>query len=256
MKLKLEKPIVFFDLETTGLDVARDRIVELCYIRIEPNGNEEAKSMRINPEMHIPEVCSKVHGIYDEDVKDCPTFKEIAPELAKTFSGCDFAGFNSNKFDIPLLVEEFMRAGIDPDLSDRRFVDVQNIYHKMERRTLIAAYKFYCGKNLENAHSALADTRATYEVLQAQLDHYPDVLKNDVEFLAEYSTIGKNVDLAGRFVYNENGEEIVNFGKYKGKAIKDVLRTDPSYYSWIQQGDFTLNTKQVLEKLRLKYARR
>ena len=254
MKLKLEKPIVFFDLETTGLDVARDRIVELCYIRIEPNGNEEAKSMRTI--ITYRGMAMPVHGIYDEDVKDCPTFKEIAPELAKTFSGCDFAGFNSNKFDIPLLVEEFMRAGIDPDLSDRRFVDVQNIYHKMERRTLIAAYKFYCGKNLENAHSALADTRATYEVLQAQLDHYPDVLKNDVEFLSEYSTIGKNVDLAGRFVYNENGEEIVNFGKYKGKAIKDVLRTDPSYYSWIQQGDFTLNTKQVLEKLRLKYARR
>lgn len=256
MKLKLEKPIIFFDLETTGLDIARDRIVELCYIRIEPNGNEEAKSMRINPEMHIPEVCSKVHGIYDKDVKDCPTFKEIAPELAKTFSGCDFAGFNSNKFDIPLLVEEFMRAGIDPDLSDRRFVDVQNIYHKMERRTLIAAYKFYCDKNLENAHSALADTRATYEVLQAQLDHYPDALKNDVQFLSEFSAIGKNVDLAGRFVYNENGEEIVNFGKYKGKAVRDVLRTDPGYYSWIQQGDFTLNTKQVLEKLRLKYVRR
>ena len=256
MKLKLEKPIIFFDLETTGLDIARDRIVELCYIRIEPNGNEEAKSMRINPEMHIPEVCSKVHGIYDKDVKDCPTFKEIAPELSKTFSGCDLAGFNSNKFDIPLLVEEFMRAGIDPDLSDRHFIDVQNIYHKMERRTLIAAYKFYCDKNLENAHSALADTRATYEVLQAQLDHYPDALKNDVQFLSEFSSIGKNVDLAGRFVYNENGEEIVNFGKYKGKAVRDVLRTDPGYYSWIQQGDFTLNTKQVLEKLRLKYVRR
>ena len=256
MKLKLEKPIIFFDLETTGLDIAKDRIVELCYIRIEPNGNEEAKSMRINPEMHIPEVCSKVHGIYDKDVKDCPTFKEIAPELSKTFSGCDLAGFNSNKFDIPLLVEEFMRAGIDPGLSDRRFIDVQNIYHKMERRTLIAAYKFYCDKNLENAHSALADTRATYEVLQAQLDHYPDALKNDVQFLSEFSSIGKNVDLAGRFVYNENGEEIVNFGKYKGKTVRDVLRTDPGYYSWIQQGDFTLNTKQVLEKLRLKYVRR
>ncbi|MBO4641899.1 MAG: 3'-5' exonuclease [Bacteroidaceae bacterium] len=256
MRLKLEKPIIFFDLETTGLDIAKDRIVELCYIRIEPNGNEEAKSMRINPEMHIPEVCSKVHGIYDKDVKDCPTFKEIAPELSKTFSGCDLAGFNSNKFDIPLLVEEFMRAGIDPGLSDRRFIDVQNIYHKMERRTLIAAYKFYCDKNLENAHSALADTRATYEVLQAQLDHYPDALKNDVQFLSEFSSIGKNVDLAGRFVYNENGEEIVNFGKYKGKTVRDVLRTDPGYYSWIQQGDFTLNTKQVLEKLRLKYVRR
>ena len=256
MKLNLKNPIIFFDLETTGLDIAKDRIVELCYIRIEPNGNEEAKSMRINPEMHIPEVCSKVHGIYDKDVKDCPTFKEIAPELSKTFSGCDLAGFNSNKFDIPLLVEEFMRAGIDPGLSDRRFIDVQNIYHKMERRTLIAAYKFYCDKNLENAHSALADTRATYEVLQAQLDHYPDALKNDVQFLSEFSSIGKNVDLAGRFVYNENGEEIVNFGKYKGKTVRDVLRTDPGYYSWIQQGDFTLNTKQVLEKLRLKYVRR
>lgn len=256
MRLNLEKPIIFFDLETTGLDVAKDRIVELCYIRIEPNGNEESKSMRINPTVHIPEVCSKIHGIYDEDVKDCPTFKEIAPALNETFKGCDLAGFNSNKFDIPLLVEEFMRAGIDPQLSDRRFVDVQNIYHKLERRTLIAAYKYYCDKDLENAHSALADTQATYEVLQAQLDRYPDVLQNDISFLSEFSTVGKNIDFAGRMVYDDNGVECINFGKYKGVPVKDVLRKDPGYYGWIMQGDFPMNTKQVLTQLKYKYAAR
>lgn len=256
MKLKLERPIIFFDLETTGLDVAKDKIVEICYIRVEPNGNEESRNMRINPGVHIPEVCSKIHGIYDEDVKDCPTFKEVAPMLNETFKGCDLAGFNSNKFDIPLLVEEFMRAGIDPELSDRRFVDVQNIYHKLERRTLIAAYKYYCDKDLENAHSADADTRATYEVLQAQLDKYPDVLQNDIAFLSQFSTIGRNIDFAGRMVYDENGMECINFGKYKGVPVKDVLKKDPGYYSWIMQGDFPMNTKQVLTQLKYKYAAR
>ena len=254
MKLNLKNPIIFFDLETTGLDIAKDRIVELCYIRVEPNGNEEAKSMRINPERHIPEVASKVHGIYDEDVKDCPTFKQVAKTLWQTFEGCDLAGFNSNKFDIPMLVEEFMRAGVDVDLSKRKLVDVQNIYHKLERRTLIAAYKYYCGKDLENAHSALADTQATYEVLQAQLDKYPDELQNDIQFLADYSKVSNNIDFAGRFVYDEDGTELVNFGKYKGKPVKEVLQKDPGYYGWVMQSDFTMNTKQVLTKLRFKYA--
>lgn len=256
MKLNLKRPIIFFDLETTGLDIAKDRIVELCYIRVEPNGNEEARSMRINPEMHIPEVASSVHGITDDDVKDCPTFADVAPQLAATFEGCDLAGFNSNRFDLPLLAEEFMKAGVNIDLSHVQAIDVQNIYHKLEKRTLTAAYKFYCGRDLENAHSALADTQATYEVLQAQLDHYPNDLQNDVDFLAEFSRMNRNIDFAGRFVYDESGKELINFGKYKGKAIKDVLSRDPGYYSWIMQGDFTLNTKQVLTKLRLKYAAR
>lgn len=256
MKLNLKRPIIFFDLETTGLDIAKDRIVELCYIRVEPNGNEEARSMRINPEMHIPEVASSVHGITDDDVKDCPMFADVAPQLAATFEGCDLAGFNSNRFDLPLLAEEFMKAGVNIDLSHVQAIDVQNIYHKLEKRTLAAAYKFYCGRDLENAHSALADTQATYEVLQAQLDHYPNDLQNDVDFLAEFSRMNRNIDFAGRFVYDESGKELINFGKYKGKAIKDVLSRDPGYYSWIMQGDFTLNTKQVLTKLRLKYAAR
>ena len=256
MKLNLKRPIIFFDLETTGLDIAKDRIVELCYIRVEPNGNEEARSMRINPEMHIPEVASSVHGITDDDVKDCPTFADVAPQLAATFEGCDLAGFNSNRFDLPLLAEEFMKAGVNIDLSHVQAIDVQNIYHKLEKRTLAAAYKFYCGRDLENAHSALADTQATYEVLHSQLDHYPNDLQNDVDFLAEFSRMNRNIDFAGRFVYDESGKELINFGKYKGKAIKDVLSRDPGYYSWIMQGDFTLNTKQVLTKLRLKYAAR
>ena len=256
MKLNLKNPIIFFDLETTGLDIAKDRIVELCYIRIEPNGNEEAKSMRINPEMHIPEEASNIHGIKDEDVKDCPTFKQIAKTLWQTFEGCDLAGYNSNRFDVPMLVEEFMRAGVDVDLSKRKLVDVQNIYHKLERRTLVAAYKYYCGKDLENAHSALADTQATYEVLKAQLDKYPEELQNDIQFLADYSKMSNNIDFAGRFVYDENGTEVVNFGKYKGKPVKDVLQKDPGYYGWIMQSDFTMNTKQVLTKLKFKYAAR
>ena len=256
MKLNLKRPIVFFDLETTGLDIANDRIVELCYIKVEPNGNEESKAMRLNPEKHISESATKVHGISDEDVKDCPTFREIAPALAETLQGCDLAGFNSNKFDIPMLAEEFLRAGVEIDFSDRRFIDVQNIYHKMERRTLIAAYKYYCGKDLNDAHSALADTRATYEVLQAQLDMYPNDLKNDMDFLSDFSTMDHNVDLAGRFEYDEKGNEVVNFGKYKGKSVREVLMRDPGYYGWIIQSDFTLNTKQTLTRLKLKYAGR
>ena len=227
----------------------------MCYLKVEPNGNEETCSMRINPERHIPEESSNIHGITDEDVKDCPTFKQVAAKLWHTFEGCDLAGFNSNKFDIPMIVEEFMRAGIDIDLSKRKFIDVQNIYHKMERRNLVAAYKFYCGKDLTDAHSAIADTKATYEVLQAQLDKYPDELQNDIQFLSDFSRMGNNIDFAGRFVYAEDGvTEMVNFGKYKGKTVKEVLAKDPSYYSWMMRGDFTMNTKQVLTKLKFKYA--
>lgn len=254
MKLYLTKPIVFFDLETTGIDIATDRIVEICLVRLEPNGNRQSMTMRLNPERHIPEEASAVHGIHDADVRECPTFREKAEELKNVFDGCDLAGFNSNRFDIPLLAEEFIRAGIVIDLNSPRRVDVQNIYHKLERRTLVAAYKFYCDKDLTNAHSALADTEATLEVLEAQLDHYPEELRNDIDFLAEYSRRDNFVDFAGRFAYNEKGEEIVNFGKHKGRLVKDVLRVEPSYYNWMMQSDFTMNTKQVLTRLKYKYS--
>lgn len=252
MKLNLKNPLVFFDLETTGTNINSDRIVEICYLKVHPNGNEESKTLRINPEMHIPEESSAIHGIYDKDVKDCPTFKEVAKKIAADIEGCDLAGFNSNRFDIPVLAEEFLRAGVDIDLMKRKFIDVQVIYHKMEQRTLSAAYKFYCNKNLEDAHTAEADTRATYEVLKAQLDRYADILQNDINFLSEYSCHTKNVDFAGRIVYNEQGVEVFNFGKYKGIAVKEILQKDPGYYSWILQGDFTLNTKNVLTKIKLR----
>ena len=252
MKLNLKNPLVFFDLETTGTNINSDRIVEICYLKVYPNGNEESKTLRINPEMHIPEASSAIHGIYDADVADCPTFKDVAKKIAADIEGCDLAGFNSNRFDIPLLVEEFLRADVDIDLMKRKFVDVQVIYHKLEQRTLSAAYKFYCGKNLEDAHTAEADTRATYEVLKAQLDHYPEVLENDIAFLSNYSSYNKNVDFAGRIVYNEQGVEVFNFGKYKGMSVAEVLKKDMGYYGWIMQGDFTLNTKNVLTKIRLR----
>ncbi len=251
MKLNLTTPIVFFDLETTGTDINKDRIVEICYLKVWPNGNEDAHNLRINPEMHIPEEASAVHGIFDADVKDCPKFKEVAKNIAKDFEGCDIAGFNSNRFDVPLLAEEFLRAGVDIDLARHRFIDVQVIYHKKEQRTLSAAYQFYCGKNLEDAHTALADTRATYEVLKAQLDKYPD-LQNDMKFLSEYSSFTKNVDFAGRMVYDDKGNEVFNFGKYKGQLVKDVLAKDPGYYGWILGSEFTLNTKAALTRIRVR----
>ena len=252
MNLNLKNPIVFFDLETTGTNINSDRIVEICYLKVYPNGNEESKTMRINPEMHIPESSTAVHGIHDEDVADCPTFKSVAKDIAKDFEGADIAGFNSNRFDVPVLVEEFLRAGIDIDLTKRKFIDVQVIYHKLEQRTLSAAYKFYCGKNLEDAHTAEADTRATYEVLKAQLDKYPDVLENDIKFLSEYSCYSRNVDFAGRIVLNDDNVEVFNFGKYKGLPVEEVFLRDPGYYSWILNGDFTLNTKNVLTKIKLR----
>ena len=251
MELNLKTPIIFFDLETTGVNISHDRIIELSYIKVYPNGTEEEKSMRINPEMSIPAESTAIHHITDEDVADKPTFKQIAKELARVFEGCDIAGYNSNRFDIPLLMEEFLRAGINIELSRQKFVDVQTIFHKMEQRTLSAAYKFYCNGDLENAHSANADTRATYEVLKAQLDRYPN-LKNDVEFLSNFSSFNKNVDLMGRIVYNEQGVEVFNFGKYKGVSVKEVFeRRDPSYYAWMMNGDFALDTKRVITKIKL-----
>ena len=251
MQLNLANPLVFFDLETTGVNICKDRIVEISYLKISPNGKEEGKTRRINPGMPIPREATAIHGITDEDVKDCSTFKEIAKSLASQIEGCDLAGFNSNRFDIPLLAEEFLRANVNIDLSKRKFVDVQTIFHKMEQRTLQAAYKFYCDKELDDAHSAEADTKATYEVLKAQLDRYPD-LKNDVKFLSEYSSFTNNVDFAGRMIYNDKGEEVINFGKYKGRLVTDVLQTDPGYYAWIMGGDFPLNTKQKLTEIRMR----
>src|SRR5574344_212313 len=251
MKLNLKNPIGFFDLETTGVNITTDRIVEICYLKVHPNGNEESKTLRINPEMHIPEESSAIHGIYDADVADCPTFRMVATNIASDIEGCDLAGFNSNRFDIPLLAEEFLRADVDIDMTKRKFVDVQVIFHKMEQRTLSAAYKFYCGRTLEDAHTAEADTRATYEVLMAQLDRYPE-LQNDMAFLAEISSYNRNVDFAGRMVYDDKGVEVFNFGKYKGESVSEVLKRDPGYYSWILNSDFTLNTKAILTKIRLR----
>lgn len=251
MKLNLRNPLVFFDLETTGVNITKDRIVELSYIKVMPNGTEIKKTTRVNPEMHIPESATALHHITDEDVKDKPTFKEIAKSLANDFEGCDFAGFNSNRFDIPLLMEEFLRVGVNFDISKRKFIDIQTIFHKMEQRTLTAAYKFYCNKDLDNAHSANADTEATYEVLQAQLERYPN-LENDVDFLSKFSSQNRNVDLAGRIVLNDDNVEVFNFGKYKGQPVADVLKKDTGYFGWIMQGDFPQNTKNVLTNIKLR----
>ena len=251
MNLKLKRPIIFFDLETTGVDTANDRIVEISMVKVDVDGTKSVKTRRINPEMHIPEVATAVHGISDEDVKDEPTFRQIAKSLAVFIEGCDFGGFNSNRFDLPVLVEEFMRAGVDVDFSRRKFVDVQTIFHRKEQRTLVAAYKFYCDKDLENAHSAEADTMATYEVLEAQIERYGDI-GSTVEELAEFSSTGAFVDFAGRLSLNDKGEEIFTFGKYKGRVVEDVFKSDPSYYSWIMNGDFPLYTKKKITEIRLR----
>lgn len=251
MQLNLKNPIVFFDLEATGINVNSDRIVEICYLKVLPNGQEDTKTFRVNPGMPIPPESSEIHHIYDADVVDCPTFKEIGKLIAKDIEGCDIAGFNSNRFDIPMLVEEFLRNDIDLDLSKRKFIDVQVIFHKMEQRTLTAAYKFYCGKTLDGAHGAEADTRATYEVLKSQLDLYPD-LQNDVQYLSEFSSFNRNVDFAGKIVLNDKDEEVFNFGKYKDKPVEEILKRDTGYYGWMMQGDFSLNTKNVLTRIRLR----
>lgn len=252
MELNLKNPIVFFDLETTGINITKDRIVEISYLKVYPNGKEEIKTKRINPEMPIPKESSDIHGIMDEDVKDAPTFKQVAKSLAEQIEGCDLAGFNSSRFDIPMLAEEFLRAGLDIDFSKKKLIDVQIIFHRKEQRTLEAAYKFYCDKSLIDAHSAEADTKATYEVLKAQLDRYDD-LPNDMGQLAEeYSFFNDNVDLAGRIIRNEQGVEVFNFGKHKGKPVAEVLKQEPSFYAWMMDADFPLNTKQTLTKIKLR----
>ena len=251
MELNLKNPLIFFDIESTGVNIASDRIVEISYLKIYPNGEQTSKTIRVNPTIPIPKKVTAIHGISDEDVKDEPKFSEIAKSLAKEFEGCDFAGYNSNKFDIPILIEEFLRTEVDLDLKKRRFIDVQVIFHKKEQRTLSAAYKFYCDKKLEKAHSAEADTLATYEILKAQLDKYQD-LENNIESLSKFSSHTKNVDFVGRIVYNDKGEETFNFGKYKGKTVEEVFDKDPAYYSWMMNNDFPLYTKKVLTNIKLK----
>ena len=280
MKLNLTKPLVIFDLETTGLDIVKARIIQISYIKVHPDGREERGDMLLNPEMPIPPFVTELTGISNEDVKDKPTFKQVAAQLANLFVGCDFGGFNSNGYDIPLLAEEFLRAGIDFDFSKCRMIDAMNIFRKMERRNLAAAYKFYCGRKMEDdfeAHRADQDTEATYRVLMGELDKYapganPDepekVLENNMDCLHEFSKMNNNVDFAGRFVWTEmkdaSGKPVVdkdgkpvmvetfNFGKYKGMPVADVLYRDPGYYGWMLNGDFTYNTKQVLTRIRLR----
>lgn len=279
MKLNLTRPLIVFDLETTGLDLVRDRIIQISYIKVCPDGNETRENLLVNPGKHIPQEVTELTGISDDDVSDAPSFKDVAHGLSEKMANCDFAGYNSNHFDIPMLAEEFLRAGINFDFSKCRLIDAQTIFHKMERRNLAAAYKFYCGRKMEEdftAHRADEDTEATYRVLMGELDKYapgvqedPDrVLQNDMDFLAEFSKQNENVDFAGRIVWKpllgadgkplldadgkERRFEAFNFGKYKGRSVADVLRVDPGYYSWMMAGDFTFNTKQVLTRIRLK----
>ena len=252
MKLNLRRPMVFFDLETTGTNIATDRIVEISVVKVMPDGEEITRTRRINPEMPIPAEATAVHHITDEDVKDCPTFRQVAKSLCEFMVGCDFCGFNSNRFDLPLLAEELIRAGVDVDFFKRaKYVDVQNIFHKKEERTLVAAYRFYCGKELEDAHSASADTMATYEVLCSQLDKYND-LENSVDFLSEFSSRGKSADFAGRIGINDKGVEVFNFGKYRDVSVEEVFREEPSYYDWIMNGDFPNYTKKIFTEIKLR----
>jgi DNA polymerase-3 subunit epsilon len=261
MNLHLKRPLAFFDLETTGVNISSDRLVEIAIIKVMPDQTEEVYTKRVHPERSIPLESSLIHGIYDEDVVDAPTFKQIAPEVVAFLGDSDLAGYNSNKFDIPMLMEELLRAGVDFSLEDRYFVDVQNIFHQMEQRTLKAAYSFYCHAKLENAHSAEADVRATYEVLKAQLDRYKDVpyesksgetsfpVQNDVAQLHTFTNLSRPVDFAGRIVYNNEGKEVFSFGKHKGVEVTTVFVKEPSYFAWMMNGDFPLYTKKCLERL-------
>jgi DNA polymerase-3 subunit epsilon len=251
MELKLKRPICFFDLETTGIDVAKDRIVEISILKVFPNGNKESKTWLVNPEMPIPFLSSQVHGITDEKVANEPTFKMLAGQIYTMIKDSDLAGFNSDRFDIPLLAEELLRAGVDFDMGNKVSVDIQTIFHKMEERTLSAAYKFYCGKTLENAHSAEADTMATYEILKSQLERYEN-LENDIKSLSEFTTRKKSVDFAGFIGLNDKEQEIFAFGKHKGVLVEKVLEEEPGYFGWIQNADFPLYTKKVLTAIKLR----
>ncbi len=251
MQLNLTKPICFFDLETTGINISKDRIVEISILKVHPDGKEDTKTWLVNPEMLIPAEVIAIHGISDADVADKPTFKELSKEIYSMIKDSDLGGFNSNRFDIPLLAEELLRADIDFDMKNSQSVDVQTIFHKMEQRTLSAAYKFYCDKNLDDAHSAEADTKATYEVLKAQLDRYED-LENDTKFLAEFSSRKKFADFAGFLIFNKKDEECFSFGKHKGKRVVDVLDKEPGYFGWLLNADFPLYTKKVLTAIKLR----
>lgn len=253
MELQLTKPIVFFDLETTGISIATDRIVEISILKIFPNGNKESKTWLVNPEIEIPAEATAVHGITNEKVVTEPTFKELAPKVNEMIADADLAGFNSNRFDIPLLAEELLRVGIDFDMDNRKAIDVQVIFHKKEQRTLSAGYEFYCGKTLDDAHSAEADTLATYEILKAQLDKYDDI-ENNVAALSEFSAHTKRADFAGFILFNEDEQEIFSFGKYKGRTVEEVLKENPGYNSWMQQADFPLYTKKVLRQIKERMA--
>ena len=264
MNIHLTRPLVFFDIESTGLMVGADKIVEICMLKVLPDNSSITKTMRINPEMHIPEQVSEVHGIYDKDVADKPTFKEVAAEIRDFIAGCDLAGYNLQKFDVPLLMEEFLRINMEIDMRYVRLVDVQNIFHRMEPRNLKAAYKFYCGEELENAHSAEADTIATYKVLQAQLSKYENTIfvdenevettpiKNNVAALSAFSTSDRNVDYAGHIVFDKNDVEVFNFGKYKGMSVEAIFAKEPTYYDWMMKADFPLYTKRVINTIRLR----
>ncbi len=260
MELNLKRPLVVFDLESTGLNITEDRIIELSYVKVYPDGHEESKTYRFNPERTIPQQAIDVHHITNEMLKDEPTFKQRAHDIARVFEGCDIAGFNSNHFDIPLLAQELSKAGVAFDADQHRFIDVQTIYHKREKRDLEAACIFYCGHPMENHHSAADDAKTTLEVLKAQLDHYADAaepLVNDVEFLSQYSSHNRNVDLAGRIIYNEQRQPVFNFGKHKGKTVEDVFtKLDLGYYDWMMKSDFAENTKQVITKLYIQYKKR
>jgi DNA polymerase-3 subunit epsilon len=251
LNLNLKRPIAFLDLETTGINVSSDRIIEFSILKISPNGKEEWMSSRINPEMPIPAKTTAIHGIKDEDVVNSPTFKAVAKNLAAFLEGCDLAGYNAIKFDIPLLAEEFLRANVDFNFTKRRYVDVQVIFHKKEQRTLSAAYLFYCKKELQGAHGSKADTAATFEILKSQLDRYTD-LENDVEKLADFSCFNSSVDFAGRIILDEKGVEIFNFGKHKGKPVEAVFAEEPAYYSWMMNGEFPLYTKKILTEIKLR----
>ncbi|AXT19470.1 3'-5' exonuclease [Flavobacteriaceae bacterium AU392] len=251
MQLNLTKPICFFDLETTGINISKDRIVEISILKVFPNGTEESKTWLVNPEMEIPGEVIAIHGITNEKVANEPTFKDLAKDIHLMIKDSDLGGFNSNRFDIPLLAEEMLRAEVDFDMKNRVAVDVQTIFHKMEQRTLSAAYKFYCDKNLDGAHSAEADTNATYEVLKAQVEKYDD-LENNTKFLAEFSSRKKFADFAGFIAFNKDGVECFSFGKHKGKLVTDVLENEPGYFGWLLNADFPLYTKKVLTAIKLR----
>jgi DNA polymerase-3 subunit epsilon len=252
MPLELQRPLAFFDLETTGLSITTDRIVEIAILKLKTDGTTQTFSSRVNPGIPIPADVSKIHGIFDEDVRQCPTFKELCPKILQFLDDCDFAGYNSNYFDIPMLMEEFIRADVDFNLKARKMIDVQSIFHQNEPRDLKAAYKFYCNKSLENAHSAEADVFATYEILISQMERYPHI-KNDVPSLHKYTARNNRmVDLAGRIVLNDKGIEVFNFGKFKGVSVEEALQKEPGYYNWMINGDFPAYTKKILTSIRLR----